>query len=75
MGGNHPLEHDNFFGKIDDLRFYKTALSEDQILEIYNDDITGRPIVGSRKQVIFDEGNERNGILLVNDEEDCEHKL
>ena len=39
------LEHDNFFGKIDDLRFYKTALSEDQILEIYNDDITGRPIV------------------------------
>ena len=68
VGGNHPLEHDNFFGKIDDLRFYKTALSEEQILEIYNDDITGRPIVGSRKQVIFDEGNERNGILLVNDE-------
>ena len=64
----HPLEQDDFFGKIDDLRFYNTALNENEMLTIYNDDVSGQPIVGSRKQVIFDEGTESNGLLLVNDE-------
>ena len=62
------MEKDDFFGKIDDLRFYNTALDENEMLAIYNDDVTGQPIVGSRKQVIFDEGTNTNGLLLVNDE-------
>ncbi|MEL0098081.1 MAG: LamG-like jellyroll fold domain-containing protein, partial [Opitutae bacterium] len=68
IGGRHPLEKDYFYGKIDDLRFYKTALTEVEMATIYSDDISGQPIVGSRKQVIFDEGTDSNGILLVNDE-------
>ncbi|MDA0343881.1 MAG: hypothetical protein O3B07_06795, partial [Verrucomicrobia bacterium] len=68
LGGEHPIEKDYFYGKMDDLRFYANSLSEDQMLAISNDDITGQPTVGFRKQVIYDEGSATNGFSLVNDE-------
>ncbi|MGA1101733.1 MAG: LamG-like jellyroll fold domain-containing protein, partial [Opitutales bacterium] len=68
LGGEHPIEKDYFYGKMDDLRFYANSLSEDQMLAISNDDITGKSTVGFRKQVIYDEGSATNGFTLVNDE-------
>ena len=68
LGGEHPIEKDYFYGKMDDLRFYANSLSEDQMQAISNDDITGQPTVGFRKQVIYDEGSATNGFSLINDE-------
>ena len=48
LGGVHPIEKDYYYGRIDDVRFYNEPLSEEDVLSIYNDDITDRPIVGSR---------------------------
>ena len=68
VGGSDPIEQDYFLGKIDELRFYNTALSQEQMLKIYEDDITDQPIIGYRQQVIYDEGDSNNGLLVVNDE-------
>ena len=68
IGGSDPIDKDYFFGKIDDLRFYNVALSQEQMLKIYEDDISGKPIIGYRQQVIYDEGDSTNGMLVVNDE-------
>ena len=69
IGGKHPIRKDDFFGEIDDLRFYNTALDENEMLAIYNDDVSGQPIARISSQAgHFDEGTDSNGLLLVNDE-------
>ena len=75
IGGSDPIDKDYFFGKVDDLRFYNVALSQEQMLKIYEDDISGKPIIGYRQQVIYDEGDSTNGMLVVNDEGTIGHKL
>ena len=68
IGGTDSIEKDFFVGKVDDLRFYRKALSVSEISSIKNDDVTDQPIVGYRKQVIYDDGDSENGLLVVNDE-------
>ena len=41
-------------GMVDDLRFYDSSLSESEISEIYNDDLTNVELAASKKQVIYD---------------------
>ena len=48
FGRRAPHRKRLLYGKIDDPRFYE--LSEDQMLAIYNDDITGQPTVGFRNK-------------------------
>ena len=54
VGGSNPISRDYFDGKIDDLRFYNTALLDIDINDTYNDDITGTLPAGYVNQILYD---------------------
>ena len=68
IGGNKVIWSDFFNGKIDDLRFYSSSLSDAEILSVFNDDLTGSPQAANKSQIIYDEGTDSSGLTIVLDE-------
>ena len=69
IGGTSIIWQDYFKGLVDDLRFYDTSLSSDDIQEIYNDDLSGVGLAGSKKQIVYDEGTDASGLTIAIDED------
>ena len=69
IGGTSIIWQDYFKGLVDDLRFYDTSLTSDEIQEIYNDDLSGVGLAGSKKQIVYDEGTDASGLTIAIDED------
>ena len=69
IGGSSAIWQDHFNGKVDDLRFYNSSLSESEILEIYNDDLTNVELAANKKQIIYDEGTDESGLSIAIDQD------
>ena len=69
VGGEDVIWRDFFNGKIDDLRFYSSSLSDSEIQGIFNDDLSGVSLAASKTQVIYDEGTEVSGLTIALDED------
>ena len=64
LGGTNPVDDDFFNGKIDDLRFYGKALSEEEISQIVADDLSSAVVAGYDNQVLYDEGSSDSGFAV-----------
>jgi hypothetical protein len=69
VGGEDVIWRDFFNGKIDDLRFYSSSLSDSEIQGIFDDDLGGANLAASKTQIIYDEGTEISGLTIALDEE------
>ena len=65
VGGTSRISQDYFNGAIDDLRFYKSALSDSDINATFNDDLSGAVPAGYSNQMLYDEGTSNSGIGVV----------
>ena len=51
--------------KVDDLRFYNDSLTTDEITAVFNDDVSSSIPAASKRQVIYDEGTDTTGPIIL----------
>ena len=44
-------------------------MTSDEIQEMYNDDLSGVGLAGSKKQIVYDEGTDASGLTIAIDED------
>ena len=69
MGGNQVTWGDFFQGQIDDLRFYSSSLSPTEIMDIFNNDVSGSSPAARKNQVLYDEGTQNTGLSIALDDQ------